>query len=319
MENDDLYSAIERLLSFSRNTELTSTISKIEKDLSNQNNNYVSTYLSENELDTGVLQSACVLKNSLGQINVIIHALGIINLLKYILDDNEVIEELSIGAGNTNRHFDLVTNKRIAEFKFINWSGKQDTIRQNSVFKDFFELDVYETDKKKYLYVLDKNVVLKFFNNNRALESVLSKNETTRRNFYNVFKDRYKTVSEYYKENSAKVEIVEIRDLDKELFKSLGGYVEEEKKDIPIKEKKMVLQKDIISKAILELIEEAKVKGMSYVDIKAGDIGKQTGFKKSFSNICRTMKILKNEKDIILSDTPSGMGSTVTIRYFVQE
>ena len=63
---------------------------------------------------------------------------------------NEVIEELSIGAGNTNRHFDLVTNKRIAEFKFINWSGKQDTIRQNSVFKDFFELDVYETDKKKY-------------------------------------------------------------------------------------------------------------------------------------------------------------------------
>ena len=158
MQYENLNNAIEKLLNFSKNADLTSRISKIENDLSNKNNNFINEYLSKNELDAGVLQSALILKNSLGQINVIIHALGIINLLKNILDDNEVIEELSIGAGNTNRPFDLTTNKRIAEFKFINWSGNQDTIRQNSVFKDFFELEVFKTDKKKYLYVLDKDL-----------------------------------------------------------------------------------------------------------------------------------------------------------------
>lgn len=317
MDNENLNYAIERLLSFSSNTDLTSRISKIENDLSHQNNNFINKYLFENGLDTDILQSALVIKNSIGQINVIIHALGIVNLLKYILEDDEFIEELSIGAGNTNRHFDLVTNKRIAEFKFINWTGKQDTIRQNSVFKDFFELDIYKTDKKKYLYVLDKDVVLKFFNNNRALESVLSKNETTKRNFYNIFKNKYSTVSEYYKENNAKVDIVEIRDLDKELFTIQSGYREEEKMSIPNEEKKTGLQKDIISKFIIELINEASLKGFSYVDIKAGDVGKSTGFKKSFPNICRIMKKLKKERDIVLSDTPSGMGSSVTIRYFI--
>ncbi|MHB8064918.1 MAG: hypothetical protein ACYDG2_20235 [Ruminiclostridium sp.] len=317
MQDDSISYALERLLSFSSKTDLTSIISKIENDLSNQKNNFISSYLSENALDAGVLQSAVLLKNSLGQINVIIHALGIVNLLKKILDDDEVVEELSIGAGNTKRPFDLVTNKRIAEFKFINWSGKQDAIRQNSVFKDFFELEVYKTDKKKYLYVLDKDVVLKFFTNNRALDSVLSKNETTRRNFYSTYGSRYRTVSEYYKENNSKVEIVEIRDLDMELFKSLIIGNEKESKIVLIEEKKIRLQKDIISECITGLIETAKVQGITYVDIKAGDVGKATGFKKSFPNICRIMKQFKKEKDIILSDTPSGMGSSVTIRYFV--
>jgi len=318
MKYEDLNCAIEKLLSFSINTDLTSTISKIENDLSNQNSNFVNTYLSENELDTGILQSAFLLKNSLGQINVIIHALGIVNLLKYILEDNEVIQELSIGAGNTNRPFDLTTNKRIAEFKFINWSGERDTIRQNSVFKDFFELAEYKTDRKKYLYVLDRDVVVKFFNNNRALDSVLSKNETTRKKFYNIYGDIYSTVADYYKENNNKVEIVEIRDFDKELFKSVSIYKEKAKENVICEEKKERPQKDIISEFIIDLINDAKINGATYIDIKAGEVGKSTGFKKSFPNICRIMKKIKQEEDIILSDTPSGMGSSVTIRYFIK-
>lgn len=324
MENENLYYAIERLLSFSSKDALTNTISKIENDLSNQSNSYISTYLSNNELDTDVLQSALLLKKSLGQINVIIHALGIVNLLKSILDENEVIEELSIGAGNTNRPFDLITNKRIAEFKFINWSGAQDTIRQNNVFKDYLELELYKTDKKKYLYVLDKGVVLKFFNNKRALNSILSKNETTRRNFYNIYGNQYKTVSEYYSDNKHKVEIIEIRDIDNDLFKNVDNNKVIHKINNVIKKTEVIyenkgnrLQKDIIYDCIMDLISNAKMKGNVYVDIKAGDVGKLTGFKKSFPNICRIMKQLKKDKDLVLSDTPSGMGSSVTVRYFV--
>lgn len=324
MENENLYYAIERLLSFSSNDTLTSTISKIENDLFNKDNRYINKYVSDNELDTDILRSALLLKKSLGQINVIIHALGIVNLLKSILDKNEIIEELSIGAGNTNRPFDLVTNKRIAEFKFINWSGAQDTIRQNSVFKDFLELELYKTDKKKYLYVLDKSVVLKFFNNKRALNSILSKNETTRRDFYNNYGNQYKTVAEYYCDNKHKVEIIEIRDLDNDLFMNVDNnkIIHKvsnviEKTEVIFENKGNRLQKDIIFDCIMDLINKAKMKGYVYVDIKAGDVGKHTGFKKSFPNICRIMKQLKKDKDLVLSDTPSGMGSSVTIRYFI--
>ena len=50
MKHDSLNNAIEKLLSFSKNSDLTSTISKIEKDLSNKDNKYIGTYLTENEL-----------------------------------------------------------------------------------------------------------------------------------------------------------------------------------------------------------------------------------------------------------------------------
>lgn len=145
-----------------------------------------------------------------GQIDVIIHALGIINILPYILEQDEKVEYLSLGAGNTGREFDLETNKRIAEFKFINWSGKSDTIRQNNTFKDFFQLVEFPTGKKKYLYILDKDKVLKFFNNNRALKSVLSKNQSVRDNFYQLYGDKYKTVSQYYCDKKHLVEIVDL-------------------------------------------------------------------------------------------------------------
>ena len=315
MLDKDLYNAIEKLIYFSSNNNLTNKIAKIENDLNHHKSSFIADYLSENQLDQGILESAIIVKKSISQIDVIIHALGIANLLKDILDDDEVVQELSIGAGNTNRPFDLVTNKRIAEFKFINWTGKQDTIRQNSVFKDFFELESYDTNKLKYLYVFDKDIVLKFFNNNRALKSVLSKNETTRNNFYNKYGNKYRTVSEYYKDTHQRVKIVEIPQFTGDISITNNSNSID---DLSINtNKSLVLQKDVISNYIINLKNEAKIKGLPYIDIKAGDIGKATGFKKSFPNICKIMKQLKEEKDIVLYDTPSGMGSRVTIRYFL--
>ena len=40
---------------------------------------------------------------------------------------------------------DLETNHRVAEFNFSHWQGGADTIRQNSLFKDFFQLAEYQT------------------------------------------------------------------------------------------------------------------------------------------------------------------------------
>jgi hypothetical protein len=68
-----------------------------------------------------VLGAAGLIKQLAGQINVVIHALGI--LLCHILRPGEVIDYVSLGAGNSGRAFGLETNQRIAEFKFVHWQG----------------------------------------------------------------------------------------------------------------------------------------------------------------------------------------------------
>ena len=72
-------------------------------------------------LDIDLLTASYLVKSLAGQINVIIHAVGILTALPEILEENERVEYLSLGAGNTGRQFDLETDRRIAEFKFINW------------------------------------------------------------------------------------------------------------------------------------------------------------------------------------------------------
>lgn len=145
-----------------------------------------------------LLASAFEIKKLSSQINVLIHAAGILCALPYILDDDEYVEYLSIGAGNTGRRFDLETDKRIAEFKFINWQGGSEAIRQNSLFKDFFELAEYETDKKRYLYVLGKETPVRFLNRTRAIKSVLSRNIKLSQEFKAKYNDRFKIVRDYY-------------------------------------------------------------------------------------------------------------------------
>ena len=88
-----------------------------------------------------------MIKQLTGQINVMIHALGILLCLPHILGADEIIDYVSLGAGNTGRGFDLETNRRIAEFKFIHWQGGPQSIRRNALFKDFYEMAEYETDK----------------------------------------------------------------------------------------------------------------------------------------------------------------------------
>jgi hypothetical protein len=63
--------------------------------------------------------AAAALKRLAGQINVFIHATGILLCLPHILEPGESVEHVSLGAGNTGRECDLESNYRITEFKFI--------------------------------------------------------------------------------------------------------------------------------------------------------------------------------------------------------
>lgn len=154
--------------------------------------------------------SAQYMKAVAGQINVVVHAAGILLSLPYILQEGEVVEALSLGAGNTGVPFDLITNRRVAEFKFIHWRGGPESIRKNQLFKDFFLLAEAEATKDRYLYVLDEQYPLKFLRGKRALASVQSRNNKLWAAFQARYGDRFATVGDYYAYRQAAVTIVDL-------------------------------------------------------------------------------------------------------------
>ena len=209
----DLESSLRLVESFSSGTSLTERISDIEATLPHKNKKQIEKFLNNEKINSDVLQGALKIKEVAGQINVVIHSVGILVLLSSILDENEEITYLSLGAGNTGKNFDLETNKRIAEFKFINWRGGADSIRQNSLFIDLFNLVEHETDKRRCLYVIDKKHPIRFLYGQRSINSILSKNQSVNKRFFDKYGDKYKIVSEYYRDISNMVEIIDVNDI----------------------------------------------------------------------------------------------------------
>lgn len=154
--------------------------------------------------------AAQYMKAVAGQINVVVHAAGILLSLPYIFQEGEVVEALSPGAGNTGVPFDLITDRRVAEFKFTHWRGGPESIRKNQLFKDFYLLAEVETTKERYLYVVDEQYPLKFLRGKRALASVQSRNNKLWAAFQARYGDRFATVGDYYAYRQAAVTIVDL-------------------------------------------------------------------------------------------------------------
>ncbi len=180
------------------NADLTQTLSRIESSLRGATLDKCSSAVETFGAGNNVLAAASVIKQLAGQINVVIHALGILICLPQLLEPGEIVDYVSLGAGNTGRMFDLETNRRIAEFKFINWQGGSETIRQNALFKDFYLMAEHDTAKKKFLYVLGTEYPLRFLNGGRALSSVLSRNVSLHTDFVNRFGAQYIIVRDYF-------------------------------------------------------------------------------------------------------------------------
>jgi len=157
-----------------------------------------------------------MVKKQAGQVNVEIHAYGILLVLSEIMDDDDEIEYLSLGAGSTGKEFDVSTRKMFAEFKFAEWDDGSNTIRQNTFFWNYLELTIKETAKKKYIFCYNTAKAKDFLENSeRTLESVFSKASKGKKHedYYD-----YKTVSGFYHEyriNHPDRERVEIVDLQR--------------------------------------------------------------------------------------------------------
>jgi hypothetical protein len=199
-------------------TDLSATLSRIESSVRGVSRDTCASVLAEAGADNRALTAAAALKRVAGQINVAIHAIGILLCLPHILEADEKIEYVSLGAGNAGREFDLETSHRIAEFKFIHWRGGSESIRQNQIFKDFYLLAQSPSPKRKFLYVLGTQHPLRFFNRQRALSSVLSRNDALLRQFQAAHGERYTTVRDYYVPHQHLVTLADVSEWVPELI-----------------------------------------------------------------------------------------------------
>lgn len=218
MNNQSLVNSIDKLISYYSNENLTNMVLDLQKQLKNKNIKSINSIIDKEHVNGDILNAALEVKEVMGQINVIVHTLGIINALPYILEDGEIVDSVSLGADNATSEFDLITNKRIAEFKFITWRGN-DSMRLKTTFADFYELAEFETNKEKYLYLIETSYFLKFLNGRRSFSSILNRNVVLSQHFTKKYKDRYNYVNEYYNDNKSKVNLVSLIEIAPSLFK----------------------------------------------------------------------------------------------------
>lgn len=158
----------------------------------------------------GTLYAALELKAVAGQVNVMAHAAGILAALPHILEPSESVESLSLGAGNTGKGFDVTTDRRVAEFKFIQWRGGPEAIRQNQVFKDFLKLLWDDSGRRQQLFLTGTDEALRFLRGRRSLSSILSRNVKLRDEFQQRYGDSYRVVGEFYRSFQHQVEIIDL-------------------------------------------------------------------------------------------------------------
>lgn len=126
---------------------------------------------------TDIYKSALEIKKLSAQIDEIVHATGIIQCLPKILKKGEIVTDLSLASGAEGEGIDLVTNTRIAEFKFARWQdSKANGMRKRQVFADLVNLYLHPTTKSKELYVFNAEKIKGFFSSKKSTwKNVLSK------------------------------------------------------------------------------------------------------------------------------------------------
>jgi len=193
-----------------KNKSLKEKIASIEDELNGKRKSDITDFIISHGIQD-LLSENFLIKQLSSQVDVMIHAFGTLYALLNILEPDEIIIEMSLGAGNTGKQYDVATSKRLAEFKFANWNSSSNTIRQNTIFKDFVGLVRYDDieKRKKYIYCLDHSHVIDFFENSgRNLQNVLSRNTIHQK--HEDLWDSYSSVKEYFNKHKNEVGIVDL-------------------------------------------------------------------------------------------------------------
>jgi len=207
----ELTDALKMISAFT-SYDLTERIFSLETALESADKTTVSKTCVAEKINFGLFHAAYIIKDNARQIDTIMHAVGMLSLLPIILETDETITSLSIGAGKGNKEFDLETNFRLAEFEFTEWQGR-DSARQTALFEDFYHLAEFNSTKKKGLYVLGAELPMRFLNNScRKIASVLNR-QNKLEDFQQKAGNKFQVVNQYYLSRKNLVEIIDIEDI----------------------------------------------------------------------------------------------------------
>lgn len=204
-----------------RGVSLAKTVADMETRLVGTKASDVLAVNSGARIDKSLIASAAQVKRACAQIDVVIHTVGILYSLPYLLEEGEIVETVSLGAGNASSDFDLVTNRRIAEFKFIYWQGGSEAVRKKTFFQDYFKLVREQTHKAKFLYLLNTQIPLMFLRGTSNVFRMLDRNQRLRDDFQARYGTRFQTVGDFYLSHKDVVTLVNLVDL----VPGLGIYV----------------------------------------------------------------------------------------------
>jgi hypothetical protein len=200
--------------------DLTERIFSLEKILEGADKTTVSETCMTEKINFGLFHAAYIVKDKARQIDTIMHAVGMLSLLPIILETDEIVKSLSIGAGKGDKEFDLETNIRLAEFEFTEWQGR-DSGRQTSLFEDFYHLAEFNSTKKKCLYILGAKLPKKFLNDSsQSIASVLNKTNKIQ-DFQQKVGNKFQAVNQYYLSRKNLVEIIDIEDIWGQIYRKL--------------------------------------------------------------------------------------------------
>lgn len=166
-------------------------------------------------VDAELLAGAVSVKALSAQIDVVLHAVGIVEALPHILEPGEQVRGLSLGAGNTNRAFDLETDRQVAEFKFIGWRGGAESVRQDVLLIDIFHLDRADTDRRKVLYLTGSAIPMRFLSSSRRkTRACLARRPGVPEQFDALYgPDVYPYVADYWAAVRDRIEVVDLLEL----------------------------------------------------------------------------------------------------------
>lgn len=202
--------AIARLDAFTSGQAPRARVSQLERSVVGLDSESVKRLLAQEMIDDDSLRAAIAIKELAGEVNVLIHALGILLTLGRILEPGEKVISTSLGAGTGGRRYDLETDRRIAEFKFTRWRGS-DSVRQRELFADFVNLAEVVDPRRRQLFVTGLAMPRKFLaTSNRKVKSVCDRRPEVLDRITAAHGDVYKTVSDYTAAFQDRVELVDL-------------------------------------------------------------------------------------------------------------
>ncbi len=159
-----------------------------------------------------LLAGTRIAKSVAAQVDVVLHAAGILHALPYVLEQTEIVEYVSLGAGNTGRPHDLETDLQVAEFKFIAWAGGPETVRQDTLLIDLFNLDAAVTEKRRVMYVTGADVPLRWLETSkRTTRECLARKRRIPARFDATYgPDAFQHVSDYWAHLKQSVLLVDL-------------------------------------------------------------------------------------------------------------